>query len=61
MGDGEHYHEVRLISARDEVFSLLMIQSSLLRTARVRIAMASEPAQDSVMAKQLTRSPSIVG
>ncbi len=44
-----------------KVFSPLRTQSSPSRTARMRIAVASEPASGSVIAKQEIRSPSIVG
>ena len=43
------------------VFSPLMTHSSPSRTAVVRMLRASEPAPGSVIAKQLCRSPSIVG
>jgi hypothetical protein len=43
------------------VFSPLITHSSPSRTAEVRIARASEPAPGSVIAKQLRRSPLMVG
>ncbi len=44
-----------------KVFSPLITHSSPSRTADVRIARASDPAPGSVIAKQLLRSPLIVG
>ncbi len=44
-----------------KVFSPLITHSSPSRTAAVRMLRASEPASGSVIAKQLYRSPLIVG
>ena len=44
-----------------KVFSPLMTHSSQTRTDGARIAVASEPAPGSVMAKQERRSPLMVG